>query len=96
METEIRQYIRDSKGIRNGVLVARKNGDVVRVAWSACNKRDKFEVKTGLRIAYDRLFKGTNANIPYRVNFLIVRSFMDRCKRYFKTENVVYATSRGD
>lgn len=86
------QYSRDENGNPDGVLVAKKvdNKGTVLVGWSACHKADKFKSKEfAKKIAKNRIKLGASGcTIPMRMKPMI-KPFMDRCERYFKTDAIV-------
>lgn len=94
------QYVRKMRGgkhVRAGVLIARKikkNKKVrVLVAWSKCKLGiDKFDAFRGKEIAEGRIQKRLDGNkgkhkVPHSIKDS-VNEFVERSKRYFKTENV--------
>lgn len=97
---EVTEPVSRDRGRRRGVLVAKKVNGVPIVAWSLCHtKKDKFTRATALKIAHDRINsvasqmdledeerRDDHVPIPHTVQKYL-DEFMDRCKRYFKTND---------
>lgn len=97
------QYLRkrrDGKQVKSGVLVARKivssKHKKVLVGWSKCKisglRADKFDPKLGYDIANSRIEthlseEREDRKVPPSIQ-AAVDEFVDRCKRYFKTDKV--------
>ena len=86
----IHEYVyKDKESSREaiGVLAAvpTKDGKVVGIGWSMCNKaaNDKFDKKRGLSIAIGRASKLSNAPIPHSL-YRNYNKFVDRCGKYYK------------
>ena len=88
MNTELIEYLKNRKGNRIGVVVARIGGyekkTQVGIGWSLCHsKLDKYDEEKGLNIARGRAKTGTEDKIPQSM----VRPYMkmmDRSNRYFR------------
>lgn len=82
------QNIRGGKRRKIGVLVASlsPNDKKPQIKWSLCRKADKFSPTEGLAQALNRQ-EGT---MPKTVQKALPK-FLDRCKRYFKTEDILVA-----
>lgn len=86
---------------RVGVLVADKvslpEGEFVAVGWAQCNcKADSFDPQTALEMAVGRakglaVPRNRTNTIPHLVKQELPE-FNERCKRYFKTNNLVVYT----
>lgn len=79
------KYLRDKKRIPTGVLVSvlLPNGDVS-VNYSYCNsKTDKFNKKTGLKIAIGRALSKAYSQPPRQV-MKEIEKFNDRILRYYR------------
>ena len=48
------QYVRNKKRVPYGVLVAIKSNDEFTLGYSLCNKKDRFNKRTALKIAIER------------------------------------------
>jgi len=86
----IKQYVRNSRGVPIGALVAvqREAGNVVDFGWSLCHKIDQFSKEKGTLIARNRALSLKNINIPETLTEPM-NLFMDRAERYFYPENIV-------
>lgn len=95
---DLLQYVRKgSQRVRAGVLVARKfkkNKKIkVFVGWSKCKlAADKFDASRGKEIAEGRIQqrldgRKSKSKVPHSIKGK-VEEFVERAKRYFKTENV--------
>ena len=82
---EMIKYIRKSKTNRNkkGVLIAFLYMDEMRIGWSLCNKRDKFNKELGLHIARNRAKRTVHINIPPSIK-KEMNLFVKRATSYFK------------
>lgn len=100
---ELVQYLRKRRGgkrLRAGVMLARKVKDnkkaKVLVGWSKCKLAvDKFDADRGKEIAEGRitqrlLGKENKSKVPHSIKES-VKEFVERAKRYFKTEKVKVA-----
>lgn len=99
---DLLQYLRKRRGgkrMRAGVMIARKvkkNKKVkVLIGWSKCKLAvDKFDVVLGKEIAEGRIFQKllgkSKSKVPHSIRDS-VKEFVERAKRYFKTENVKVA-----
>ena len=97
METMIKKMIkvkRNGKLWRKGLLVAKKNGDYVKVGWSLACWRDirtkGFDEDLAKSIAFGRIETDTNIPVPLTLKDEM-SNFVDRCSRYFKTNNIIVA-----
>lgn len=92
--TDIRTYVRNSKGQPIGIIIATKSTrpDMkYAIGWSLAHKNlDPFKKEIGLKIAVGRLTAAENdgvevitAKMPRQVSAMIPK-FAERCKRYFK------------
>jgi hypothetical protein len=88
------QYVRTHKNIPRGVLVAVKCGDGFRLGYSFCNKKDRFNKRMALKIAFgraDAIYKSMDMSpngwfgehTPHPVKKMIP-AFLDRCNKYYK------------
>ena len=84
------QYVRNKKGVPLGVVVSVKNDGGFSVGYSLCNKKDRFRKETALKIAFGRAeSKGAILEvheIPREI-IKVIPMFVERCKRYYRTEN---------
>jgi hypothetical protein len=98
MDSDLLQYVRKgSQRVRAGVLLARKvkkNKKVkVLVGWSKCKLTvDKFDPVRGKEIAEGRIQRRLEGDkgkgkVPHSIKDK-VKEFVERAKRYYKTENV--------
>lgn len=99
---DLLQYLRKWRGgkrLRAGVMIARKvkkNKKVkVLVGWSKCKlKVDEFDAVRGKEIAEGRITQKLlgrgKSKVPHSMKDS-VKEFVERAKRYFKTENVKVA-----
>jgi hypothetical protein len=93
MNDFLREYVYEKKhGVRRkkGVLIGVKeeNGTVC-IGFSSCSPRDEFDRYFGNEVAVHRAYKYCE-RLPRTVPFSIrekLPKFVDRCKRYFKTED---------
>ena len=91
---QLHQYVYEKKhGRKNkkGVLFAKvKEGDLC-IGYSSCSPKDFFDRDFGLQVAIERAEKfcvrPPRKVIPYAIQPALVK-FTDRCKRYFKTNNI--------
>lgn len=85
------QYIRDKRRGRRGVMVGVidtfAENPTVRIGFSMCNKKDRFNSEIGTTMAYLRANKwvsdGRSPNIPSSVAPQI-KYFAGRCAKYFR------------
>ena len=96
MQTHLKEYVRETKGSRPiGVVVAKKiNSDHVRLGFSLCNPKDKFDKVLGENIALSRA-DSDRFNLPESVKYQTLlnerfNSLRRRAANYFKVseENV--------
>jgi hypothetical protein len=84
------KYVRNKKGNPIGVLVAVKGDRGFRIGYSLCRiGLDKFKKETGLKIAFGRA--DVWGLVPQEIPRDIAKnlpSFLERCKKYYKTTNV--------
>jgi hypothetical protein len=93
---DILEYVRKRKGGKNyrvGLLLGRKVNGKVYVGWSKCwVKKDEFDPDFGMLIASNRIHLSSIGDNRYRPVHNSIQDqltrFTERCKRYFKTENV--------
>lgn len=93
MRDMIFEYVRRNISKRNmkvGILVAQKFEDgQVAISWSKCHTgKDQFDNLIAMSIAEYRFNHGCTAVVPRSMEKDIER-FIDRSKRYFKTDNIV-------
>lgn len=83
-EKMIKQYVRNSKGVPKGVLVAVQQNDGLNVSfgWSLCHKSDQFDKKKGTMIATNRATSSKIVHIPETLE-KYMDVFEDRAARYF-------------
>lgn len=86
---ELVEYIKNKKGQRIGVVVARpRANDMVGIGWSLCRKTDIFDQELGLKKARgrtDTILYGSalpHTVLPY------VEKMTDRAERYYKKDMV--------
>jgi len=81
-------YVRDKQANRLvGTVVAIDAGEV---GWSQCCKKDQFDKKRGVQIAYGRAVKGTQAKMAMSTKELMndaVEEMDQRSRHYFKTSS---------
>jgi len=88
------QYARNEDGTPNGALVAEKIDEegTVLVGWSGYNLSGEpkpFTKEEAIRIAKNRIEKGfSGCTVPRRMRPML-DPFVDRCRRYFKTDCVL-------
>jgi len=72
-----------------GVLVATKddNGQI-QYGWSLCDKEDVFRKKRAMEQALGRAKKGSGCIMPQSFKVLFKKGFADRCRSYFKTDDL--------
>lgn len=91
--TLIKQYIRNKKRNRIGIMVGFEKDGKIYYGWSRCNRKDKFDKTRGFGIASARAFRrhGNNnfLNIPQSIRLDLAR-FICRCNRYFHLETNVF------
>ena len=97
----IRQYIRKGSGQKIGMLVAFKDldEDFIRIGWSQCNSKERFDTRKAFTIAVGRACKGTilvdrradhfghkiSVEFPeYRRSRIQLLRFIHRSQKYFK------------
>lgn len=97
-------YVRDNKGNPRGVIVAVKLLDGnIGISWSYCRKTDRFTKDMALQIAIgraltsavhmrildagDRAWIEFASEMPHQIARDMAK-FVDRCKKYYKTEVV--------
>jgi hypothetical protein len=93
----IHQYVKGAGSKKNmnvGVLVGFSMNDTVYISGSKANLSagDKFDKKFGIKLAVDRLIKldeGRKIKIALSMESDLNR-FAVRCKKYFKTEKIVF------
>lgn len=81
----IKQYIKDRKENRVGVVLALKEDNNIYIGWSRANTRagDKFNKEFGDRIAINRAKTGSNKKVPH--DFVpVIKDIAQRAERYFK------------
>ena len=86
----LRQYVRNAKNDKSGVMVAFKDGNKCMVGFSFCReKMDEFNKDLGEKIAIGRALKLSDAEavnedmIPFYASEQAA-NFVGRCKKYFK------------
>lgn len=84
------QYIRNSKRVPYGVLVAIKDRKMrFSSSWSLCNKKDRFNKKIALQIAIGRAINGGGSvarqPMPHDIQRMLP-AFEKRCNKYYKVE----------
>jgi len=60
--SELRQFIRTTRGAKKGILVAKEEGDKILVGFSLCSNDDVFDREKGLEIATGRARRLHSAN----------------------------------
>lgn len=104
MQNKIVQYVRNRKGRKVGVLVGIKTeGDAaygngqsqVRISHSLTNirKNDVFDAQKGIKMASGRAMGTSLIDVPQTVHRYLP-SFVTRCERYFKTDNIVHGKAQ--
>jgi len=91
MTNELVAYARTENGVPTGALVAQKDDEnTVLIGWSGYKDDDPrpFTKEEALRIARDRIVKGTNKTVPRRMRPMLP-DFEDRCRAYFRTDCVI-------
>lgn len=89
----IKQYLRDSKNQRNGLLVCFENDaqDSCVIGWSKCGPKDRFDIDRAHEIAIHRAFLGDSGkNVPFAILHEVFE-FKARCHRYFKDKSIYVA-----
>lgn len=94
------EYIRDKKNQKKGIVVAGlwffgqtvKNPErQVKIGWSLCNEKDRFDKERAMTIAVGRAINGKSAedcdHLPHTARNPVER-MRERALRYFKTENI--------
>jgi len=76
------KYIRDSHRRPKGVVISTGEGEV---GYSLCNKKDKWNRETALRIAFGRAVEGFDHAIPDSA-YLAYYEMLDRSDRYYKSD----------
>lgn len=85
MYKELREYIKDKKGNRIGVLNTRLLNDGVVIGWSLCNtKYDKFDKHKAIQHANINF-----CNVPKSIRNKYIK-FVNKCSRYYKDKTVIY------
>lgn len=80
------QYVRDKKGKPRGAVVADLIDGQIRTGFSLCKiKYDKFNKRTAVKIAIDRLNPNT-LEVPNSVKSVLV-NILARASKYFKVES---------
>ena len=75
----IMRYVKNRKGRKVGVLVAKEADKAVRIGWSLCHKKDKFSKESGISQAV------TKYGMPIPPSLLqAMRDFRVQCFLYFK------------
>lgn len=85
------QYVRNRKGIPVGVIVAMKSDGGFGIGYSLCNRKDRFKKETALKIAFGRAESNGASLMLHELPRGIARvlpEFMERCKKYYRTENI--------
>jgi hypothetical protein len=86
----LKQYVRDKKGNPKGLVLAvisdNPDAKVVRLGWSLCSKRDRFDKGIAENIAVGRAYEGTAALIPHAVEREF-SYFHKRLSRFLKNED---------
>ena len=82
------KYIRKGKRQKKGVLVAVPVDGQVRLGWSLCHKRDKFNKEFGKKIAISRALCGKQVKMPPSLKDEM-NMFVIRASRYYKDKEVV-------
>ncbi len=91
----VRQYIRDKKNQKVGLLVGLPDdkNEKVLIGFSKCNtKHDKFDRELAIKIAEARAKKYSDQLInKYNIPFKVMENlpdFMERCGKYFKDKEM--------
>lgn len=87
----IKQYIKDRKQNRVGVVLAFKEDNDVYIGWSRANINagDRFNKDFGDMIAKNRAKTGSNKQIPHDFK-PVIENIARRAKSYFKGCNIIY------
>ena len=95
MQTYLKEYIRkEKKGQPIGVVVAKKvSENKVRIGFSLCNPKDKFDKELGERIALSRAESDEGFELPKSKKYqdLLYERFFNitrRAERYFKVKDI--------
>ena len=88
----IKQYMRNSRNEKIGVIVGHVKEDQCYIGFSKCNisHDDKFDRELGEKIAFDRSLKLVDVGLQEVADRMPLSSikdiqgFTDRCERYFK------------
>lgn len=81
-------YVRNKKGEPLGIIVAVKGDHGFRVGYSLCNRKDRFVKDKGLKIAFGRadVWSSIPEGVPREI-LAAMPSFLERCKKYYRTQN---------
>lgn len=81
------QYVRDRKGRPLGAIVAVKRKGGFMVGHSLCNRLDRFDRETALKIAFGRAesWEVVPGDLPKDIAKRLP-AFIERCKKYYRTE----------
>ena len=84
----IKQYVHKSKK-KVGMFVAFRDPDdnIVKAGYSLCNKKDQFDKAFAEDVAFNRASLERNFSMPRSLSSKAIE-FNDRCKRYFKVDEV--------
>lgn len=85
------KYLRDCCHTPYGVMVGIKKGNSVRVNAAFCNPVDVFQKKEGLYIAVERALNYEAIPLKYGFKHEVLDTFCDRCRAYFKCEQISYS-----
>ena len=91
----LKAYVRNNKRQRVGVLIGMRGADggIIISGSKVHTGVDKFDRDTGYNLALDRVdrfyAKGRTIKLPESMATDVER-FGQRCKRYFKTDKIVY------
>ena len=95
MQTYLKEYIRNEKnGQPIGIIVAKKvDDDKVRIGFSLCNPKDRFDKTLGEKIALSRAESERGYEFPRskRYQDILMGRISDitrRAKRYFKVTDI--------
>lgn len=78
-------YVRNNKGERVGVLVAKKIGAGYGIGYSKCRKNEVFNKVLGLNNAFVRADLGIlcSSEVPYSMRNAYTK-FVQRCRKYYR------------
>ena len=99
------EYVRDDQGNKVGTVVVDIYNDVLKMGWSMCSPKDKFNKDMGKKVAYGRLLKYSLLTPDYGIDpheyrrfptrmmpqlFNVVHSLYGRARTYYKQLNLPF------